>query len=154
LDVINQQDVTDDNNLPPLWDPMSVDSVDYYENEITDLPPLLDDDDDDADDDIYTFDVIDESTHSRLSSTNVAVMDPPNVAIMDTPRDGNFQLQEIYDINDDLLPLPLIIHNNEKTQLLMLVLCMLLLLWKPYNKTVWILSKMEIIIFRKIYLHN
>jgi hypothetical protein len=55
LDVINQQDpldFTDDNNLPPLWDPMSVDSVDYYDNEITDLPPLLDDDDDDDDYDI------------------------------------------------------------------------------------------------------
>ena len=102
LDFINQQnplDVTDDNNLPLLWDfPPLIDdddddddiyTVDYYDNEISDLPPLLDDDDNDDDDDIHTFDVSNESPNSRLSSNNVADMDPLNVALMDPPRDVN-----------------------------------------------------------------
>jgi hypothetical protein len=93
-------DVTDDNNLPLLWDfPPLIDddddddddiyTVDYYDNEISDLPPLLDDDDNDDDDDIHTFDVSNESPNSRLSSNNVADMDPLNVALMDPPRDVN-----------------------------------------------------------------
>ncbi len=45
------------------------------------------------------------SPHSRLSSTNVSLMDPP--------RDGNHLFQAIYEINNDLLPLPLLIYNND-----------------------------------------
>ena len=41
-------------------------------------------------------------------------MDPPNVALMDDPpRDVNCLFQAIYDIKKDLLPLPLLIHNND-----------------------------------------
>ena len=45
------------------------------------------------------------SPHSRLSSSNVSLMDPP--------RDGNCLFQAIYDINDDLLPLPLLMYNYD-----------------------------------------
>jgi hypothetical protein len=53
-------DVTDDNNLPPLCDPMF---AIYYDNDdLSDLLPLLDDndadsDDENYDDDIYSFDI-------------------------------------------------------------------------------------------------